>query len=172
MLHDRHPGLQITAQTRDTAASCVLFNPNPEIAVQQRELGARQMVFDAVVYILHLPTSMLSSFPSESVRDDILKELQAHFDMLRLNPSARLMIATKSLPEPGSIDMEIEAAARIQDLLLLQMAKDRLLEMSQILELVDKVGDDAGHFVIAEKRMSRRSATVILEARIEAFSDR
>jgi hypothetical protein len=161
MQDDRRRESSLAGKTADTAS---------RITIQHRALGAPQDVDDAAVYILHLPAPSLST-PSTSLAARITAELRAHFNILRANSSATLMLLARLLPEPGTVDADVEAFARTHDLWLLQMANDRALETSQLLEILDAVRDGTGRLVVVNKLSSRRHFTVALEVQIRPLSD-
>ena len=140
------------------------------ISIQHRTLGAPQNVEDAAVYILHLPAPSLSTL-STSLAAQITAELRAHFKILRVNSSVTLVLVARLLPEPGTVDADVEALARMHDLWLLQMTNNRALETSQLLELLDGVRDGTGRLVVVHKLSSRRHFTAALEVQFRPLSD-
>jgi hypothetical protein len=131
------------------------------ITVQRRVPEALQTVKDAAVYILHLPPPS-PEVPSHSLPARILAELRAHLGVLRANTSATLILAPRLLPEPGTVDPDVEAMARLRDLSRLQLANDREMEMGELVEMVNSVHDNMGWLVVVNKLRSRNSATVAL----------
>ena len=138
--------------------------------IQHRTPGALQNVENAAVYILHLPGPSLSTL-STSLAAQITAELRVHFNILRANSSVTLVLVARLLPEPGTMDADVEALTRMHDLWLLQMTNNRALEISQLLELIDGVRDGAGRLVVVHKLSSRRHSTVALEVQIRPLSD-
>ena len=135
------------------------------ITVQRRMSAAVQVVKDAAVYILRL-TAPTSSLPTQ-----ILTELRAHLGVLRANASATLILAPPLLPEPGTVDLDVEAMARLRDLSHLQLTNEGGLELGELMEMVNSVHDSRGRLVVANKLRSRNSATVALGVKYEAYAD-
>ena len=142
------------------------------ITVQERVPGRQQTVKDAAVYILHLPMPS-PGMSSDSIPASILAELRAHFGVLRANRnSVTLILAPRLLPEPGSVDPDIEAIARTRDLSHLQLANEREMEIGELVEMVKGVHDSTGWLVVANSFRSRNSATMALSIKYQAYADR
>ena len=141
------------------------------IMIQHRPVGAPQTVEDAAVYILHLPAPSLSTL-SSSQASQITAELRAHFNILRTNSNVTLVVVARLVPEPGTMDADAEALARMHDLWLLQMTNNQALEISQLLEALDGVRDGSGRLVVVNKLSSRRHFIVALEVQIRPLSDK
>ena len=135
------------------------------ISVRHYTPGAPQDVHDASVYILHLPAPSLSN-PSTSLVSQITAELRAHFNILRVNSGAKLVLLTRLLPEPGTVDADVEAFARAHDLCLHQMANNWALDTPRLLEILDSVRDSVGRLVVVSKHFSRRHLTAALAVQI------
>lgn len=145
---------------------------SPRITVQKRASGALQVVKDAAVYILRLPAPS-PVMPSHSLPTRILAELRAHLGVLRVNnTSATLVLAPRLLPEPGTVEPDVEAKVRLRDLSRLQLANEREMEMGELLEIVHSVHDSVGRLVVINKLRSRNSATVALGVKYQAYADR
>ncbi|KXS96188.1 hypothetical protein AC578_2673 [Pseudocercospora eumusae] len=122
------------------------------ITLQERMPSAPQTVKDAAVYILRLPATLRPSAAQ------ILTELGAHLGALRANSSATLILAPPLLPEPGTLDPDSEARARVRDLARLQLTNETDLELSELIELVNSVHDSNGRFRVVSKLRTRDSA--------------
>jgi hypothetical protein len=133
------------------------------ITVQKRMPAAVQVVKDAAVYILR-PTT-----PSPSLPAQILAELSAHLGVLRANALATVILAPPLLPEPGTVDPDVEAMARLRDLSRLQLTNECGLELGELIEMVNSVHDSRGRLVVVNKLRSRNSATVALGVKYEAY---
>ena len=144
---------------------------NHRITVQKRAPGGLQTVKDAVVYILRLPASSPAVL-SQSLPASILGELRAHLGVLRANTAATLILMVRLLPEPGTVDPDVEALARLRDLSRLQLANEREMEMEETVEMVNSVHDSIGCLVVVNKLRSRNSATVALAVKYQAYADR
>ena len=138
---------------------------NGRITVQKRMPAAAQAVKDAAVYILRLTT------PSPSLPAQILAEMNAHIDVLRANALATLILAPPLLPEPGTVDLDVESTARLRDLSSLQLTNECGLELRELIEIVNSVHDSRGRLVVANKLRSRNNATVALGVKYEAYAD-
>lgn len=132
-------------------------------------MGAIQGVQDASIYILHLPAPSFFEKSSTST-SQITGELKVHFNVLRANPSATLIVVGRMLPEPGSKDPHVEADVRSHDLCLLQMTNDQTMETAQLLEILDSVRDGEGRFAVANRLSTRTSGAVALQVKIRSLS--
>lgn len=123
---------------------------SPRITVTTRILGARQPITDAAVYILHFSNA-------------ILAELRIHCSILCASSGIMLILTGSLLPEPGSMaDPEIEATVRSRDLSLFQLTNKGEMEMAELLEMLDTVGDSVGRLVVTNKLYSRNNLVVAL----------
>lgn len=125
-----------------------------------------QCVHHAAVYILHL-SSLLPRVPARSVPDRIIAELRAHIGVLR-SSSAMLVLIAQVLPEPGTVDRDIEAVARLRDLSFLQLANEHEIEMLELVNLVNSVKDGLGQLVLTNRHRGRSPVTVALEIRYQS----
>ncbi|MCJ1251841.1 hypothetical protein MMC30_009079 [Trapelia coarctata] len=141
------------------------------ITVQQRTPGTLQSVYDAAVYILRLP-SPSPGVPSHLLPARIIAELRAHMGVLRASSSATLVLTARLLPEPGTVDPDVEAIARLRDLSLLQLANEREIEVLELMDILNSVRDSMGRLVLVNKLRSHNNATVALEVRYQAYADR
>lgn len=134
------------------------------ITIQRRAPAAVQSVKDAAVYILRLAAS-------PSLREQVLAELNVHLHVLRANTSSTLILALPSLPEPGTVDPDVEATARLWDLLRMQLTNECELEVSDLVELINSVQDSRGRLVVVNKLCSRNSTTMVVGVKYEALID-
>ena len=142
------------------------------ITVQKRVPGTQQTVKDAAVYIIHLPAPSAGT-PSHTFPARILAELRAHLGVLRANrTSVTLILAPRLLPEPGTVDPDVEAIARLRDLSQLQLANEHEMEMGELVEMVNSVHDSMGWLVVANKLRSRNGITVALGIKYWAYADK
>ncbi|KAL4887519.1 hypothetical protein BJY04DRAFT_212555 [Aspergillus karnatakaensis] len=139
---------QLTSLT--SAASNNNTSSSPNITIQQRTPATPQPISDASVYILHLPSPSPTT-PFGSLAARTIAELRAHLDVLRSNPSTTLILTPRLLPEPGSVNPDVEATARLRDLALLQLANEREIELTELLSIVNSVSDTMGRFVVVNK---------------------
>lgn len=140
------------------------------ITVQKRTPGTPQTVNDAAVYILHLP-SPSPGVPSHSLPAQIIAELRAHFSVLRASNYATLILAPRLLPEPGTVDPDVEAIARLRDLSLLQLANEREIEMAELVDILNSIRDSMGQLVVVNKLRSHNNATVALGVKYQAYAN-
>ena len=93
-----------------------------------------QSVTDAAVYIIHVPAA--------SSGLTIKAELDDYLGVLRGCGGILLVLTTRLLPEPGTLfNPEVEAVARARDLSMLQLANESEIEMSELLSIINTVGD-------------------------------
>ena len=173
ILSKRYPLLQIIVQMSEVALEPGKAKElSPRIKVQKWVSGAQQCVKDAAVYILRLPPPF-SGVSSPSIPTTFLAELHAHLNVLRANrTSVMLILAPCLLPEPGTVDPDIEATARLRDLSRLQLANEYEMEMGELVELVSSVNDGVGGLLVINKCRSRNTATVALSIKYQGYGDR
>ncbi|CAK1362398.1 unnamed protein product [Cercospora beticola] len=171
-LAEKASELQVVIQLQETAArqhptsngmTATPQTVNARVQVRERSRGAPQPVQDAAVYVLHLPGTSLTA-SSSSLREQILRELRAHFNVLRVNRSATLILVARLLPGAGQhFEQDPAAAALVQDLLLMQMTNEREWDLEMLTELLDEVSDASGRMVITHNHSSREkhSAAVV-----------
>lgn len=138
------------------------------ITAYDREPGTPQTISNAAVYILHVPP-LSSNIPSSSMPAQIIGELRAHLHVLSANSSATLFLAARLLPELGNVDPNVEAPARVRDLSLFQLANEREMEVSELVEIVNSVNDSGGRLIVASKLRSRNNVTVALSVKYQAY---
>jgi hypothetical protein len=141
------------------------------ITVQQRAPGTLQCVHDAAIYILRLP-SPSPGVPAHSLPARIIAELRAHIGVLRASSCATLVLTARLLPEPGTVDQDVEAIARLRDLSLFQLANEREIEMLELMDMLNSVRDSVGRLVLVNKLRSCNNVTVAFEVRYQAYADR
>jgi hypothetical protein len=130
-----------------------------------------QAVQDAAVYILRVPPTSLE-LPSRLLLERIYVELKAHIAVLRANSSATLVLTAHLLPEFGAVDPDVEAGARLRDLSLAQLANDREIESSEVMEVLNSVRDDRGRLVLVNKLRFRNNAAVAFEIHYQEDAER
>ena len=145
---------------------------SPRITVQKRAPGTQQLIKDAAAYILRFSATSPGVL-SHPLHSTILAELRAHFAVLRAHSaSVTLILALRLLPEPGTVDPDIEAIARVQDLCQMQLANEHETEMQELVELVNSVQDSRGWLTVANKFGSGSSTTVALSIKYQPYADR
>lgn len=120
-----------------------------------------QVVKDAALYIVRFPTLSLG-MSGHSLSDRALAELRAHLGVLRVDTSMKLILVLCLIPEPGSVNTDVEAAARARDLYRLQLTNEQEIEITELVEMVNNVQDNMGGLVVVNKLNLRNSATVAL----------
>lgn len=138
------------------------------VNVQRRPVGQTQTVRNAGVYVLHLgsPSPLLNESVA-SLTSRLTAELRAHLPVLRDNRAATLVVAMRLLPDPGSVDVGVEAAARMRDLVLLQLANERDLEVSELVDLIQGVGDRSGRLMVVNRVRDNARAIVALGVKFQ-----
>lgn len=191
MLADLHPALHFVVQldpsltstfrkglepplTRNGSADgdlALALRPDytsSRITMESRLPGIPQTVRDAAVYILCKPPSSSRLFSSQPgaapccFRSWITSELQAHIDVLSAGHSTLIISTGPVLPEPGTVDAEVEAVARLRDLSSFQLFNEHEIEMLELVELVNGVSDGSGKLVVVNQLRSRKKVTVAL----------
>ncbi len=120
------------------------------------------------MYVLDLGSP--SASPADTLGNltsRITAELVAHLPILRDNRSATLVVAMRLLPDPGSVDVGVEAVARTRDLVLLQLANERDLEVSELVDLVQGVGDATGRLAVVSRARGRDNSVVALGVKFQ-----
>jgi hypothetical protein len=179
-LANLYPTLHIIVQTPTAATSGSAFDDirfttsinsttASNITIQHRPLTASQLILDASIYILHLPQPSPIT-PFAVLTPLIATELRVHLDVLRVNPTATLILTPRLLPEPASVDPDAEATARLRDLALLQLANEREIGLEEWIAILNSVSDNMGRLVVVNKIRSRESTSVLLEVRYQAFN--
>ncbi|QIW99247.1 hypothetical protein AMS68_004765 [Peltaster fructicola] len=155
----------VSGSTTGSVSSSFLY---ALFGTEYRAPGTAQTHMRAAVYIFHLPP-MSALSPGERPVSRIITELKAHFCMLRKNPTAMLIIVGRLLPEPGSVDPDIEAVARGRDLAMKQLSNLRELEVKEMADLVAGIQDKFGRLLIVNKLVERRNPVVALEIRYQTY---
>lgn len=143
---------------------------NAKVTLQKRSLGTSQPVRNAAIYILHLP-SPTPSLKWSTIAIHATAELTAHVDVLRANPGSRLILTALVLPPPGTVDVEVEATARLRDISLLQLSNGRHAEKVEVVDLLNGIRDSSGGFVVTDEIRCPSSPFVALEIRYQSYDD-
>lgn len=134
------------------------------MTIQKRATGTPQNVPDAGVYVVGLPSSLLG-LPLQSTLHQITSELRAHLDVARTTRCPILVLTPRLLPKPGTVDPGVEALARLRDLSLLQLGNEREMEMVELINVVNGIGDAAGCLRVVRRLSDRKTSNVALEVR-------
>jgi len=160
---------QSSVSHRSSLTSDVQQSTSSRISLQQRSPGMIQNIYDAAVYILHLPSAS-PRHPSQILLAQMTAELRAHLGVLHANTGATLVLTARLLLEPGDIEPGIEAITRLHDLSLAQLTNEQEIELFQIIDMINSVRDRTGRLVLANKLFARNNATVVFEIRYQVYS--
>lgn len=105
---------------------------------------------------------------ASTLREQLLAELRAHVQVLRTNASSTLILALPVLPEPGSVEPDVEVSARLWDLSRQQLTKESDLSLSDLVELFNSIQDNEGRLVVVSKLRSRSCATMAVGVKFDA----
>lgn len=84
-----------------------------------------------------------------------------------------MVLTVPSLSERGTVSTEAAVQTRIRDLSLMQLANERELEMSELMNLLNGVSDSEGRLVLVNKvRSAGNNGAVALEVKYQAYTDR
>ncbi|KAL4944994.1 hypothetical protein BDV06DRAFT_209861 [Aspergillus oleicola] len=170
-----HSGLISESNEGSAGASWMTYHLPPSISnrvlVQSRAIGASQTVVGAAVYILRVlsPSPIL---PWAMLRSQTLKELQVHLQVLRTQPSSRLIVTSLVLPPPATIDSGTEAAIRLRDIALFQLSNERQPSKEDIIELITSTRDPGGVLVVSRELQTHNSAAIGFEVHYGPANDR
>ncbi|KXG53335.1 uncharacterized protein PGRI_003850 [Penicillium griseofulvum] len=143
----------------------------PRITLQNRTQGTLQNVHDADVYVIGLP-SPSPTLPVLTILDQMASELRAHLPVARASRRpAILMLVPRLIYDHGSTaESTGELVARLHDLSLLQLANERAMEMAELIQIVNSIGDGTGRLGVVRRMGTPHMAGVLLEVRYHAYS--
>ncbi|RAH69270.1 trypacidin cluster transcriptional coactivator tpcD [Aspergillus aculeatinus CBS 121060] len=144
-LATQYPSLRFTVQLQSSRHDR-LRTSNPRITIAHRQPGSPQPILNAALYILNFPIPVPGSSPA-LVATHLSVELRAHLPALRLNRSATLVVIA---PSTSDSDEGIRLT-RIRDLSLLQLARQRELGLSEVINLLNGVSDGEGRLVLVNQ---------------------
>ncbi|KAJ5738569.1 hypothetical protein N7493_001724 [Penicillium malachiteum] len=168
-LADRYPTLgQLILQSDGD------LQPNgksPRVSFQKRCLGSLQNVPDADVYLIGLSSSSLA-LPASAILDQIASELRAHLHILRSERRPAVLLLT---PRPMSdnipgTESTSELITRLHDLSLLQLANERTMEMTELMQVINGIGDTAGCLGVVRRMTCPHITDALLEVRYHAYA--
>ena len=96
-----------------------------------------------------------------------MAELNAHLPALRANGST-LIVEVPFVPEPGSVDPNVEASARLWDLSRSQLTNESDLEVADLESVISGVKDASGKLIVVNKLHSRSSTTMAVGIKYES----
>ena len=140
------------------------------VSIQHRTPGTPQPIQDAALYILRMQSPPPGD-PPHSAQARIISELSAHIYALR-HSGARLILVPQLLPEPGTVDPDVEAMVCVRDLSLLELANEQTMEMPALMDTLNGMRDNMGQLVVVNKFRSRNNAVVALEIRYQPYAAR
>jgi hypothetical protein len=140
------------------------------ISIQRRKPTTPQSVKNAAVYILQ-PSFPSMSTDGSTVQELLTAELHSHFNILRANPSALLILAPTLLPEPGSVAVDLEVQARLRDFANLQLSNEYALEVTELIKMTESVCDHHGRLIVTSRIRSLDGATIALAVQYQTFAD-
>ncbi|KAI0841391.1 hypothetical protein F5Y06DRAFT_285499 [Hypoxylon sp. FL0890] len=144
---------------------------NPRISIQHCAPGSPQVVRDATIYMFRVPQVDSGGFDASQTRDvQIIPQLWAHFSILKANTAVIFLLVAQVLPDPGSVDPDIEEAACLRDLWKMQLANGHEMQVGELIEIINSVHDGFGGLVVVDKLQSRSSATMAFGIKYQAFS--
>jgi hypothetical protein len=151
------------------------------ISVTYRTSGMPQPVTDAAVYLLHTQVAHPKTASAQNVNGmgmgmgmglamTVRAELQDHLGVLRASGGVMLILTTRLLPDPGSTpDPEVEAVARTRDLHMLQLANEAEMEMTELLAIIETVGDALGKLALSNELRSHDGLVLALAVKYQAY---
>lgn len=143
-------------------------NLSRRIKVQYRAPASPQTVKDAAVYILNLPT-LSTAIGGDCLRSQIVAELRAHAEILRVNTSATLILLSDLLSESKGVDdRDVKATAYFRDLSLWQMTNGWGIDLAELVDLVNGMQDGMGQLIISDKLRLRNGAIVALYVKYQS----
>ena len=139
------------------------------VALQRSPRTATQTVQGAAVYILHLPRPSLG-LASGSLGPYVITCLQAHLDVLQLNPTSRMLLLIRPFPGdetcPG-----VTAQTRLRDLSHWQLTNNYDLDVQDVVRLLPSACNGLGRLVLVNKVRDGHRTIVALEIRFKAYGD-
>ncbi|EED18975.1 conserved hypothetical protein [Talaromyces stipitatus ATCC 10500] len=174
MLHitvQLRPTCSTSGKNRVTASNVDRMRP-PRITILDRVPGSPQPIQDAAVYIINLPLPD-PGMPPSPLAMQIRAEMMAHLNTLRTNRSATMVLVVPSLSDCGAESGKSVSLAGIRDFSLLQLANEREMRLTEIIDLLHKMSDSEGRLVLVNKVISAgRYGIVGLEVKYQAYADR
>ncbi|KAI0417494.1 hypothetical protein F5X98DRAFT_387057 [Xylaria grammica] len=143
---------------------------NSRISFERRSPGSPQTVRDATIYMLRVPTNDLGFLGYPGAGNLlILPELWVHLSILKANRAATFILLVQVLPDPDSVDVDIEETARLRDLWKMQLVNGHEIQAGELYNMINGVGDSVGRLVVVNKLESRHSTIVAFIIKYEDF---
>ncbi|KAJ0164699.1 hypothetical protein CTA2_404 [Colletotrichum tanaceti] len=147
------------------------------LEVRNRAPGTTQDEKDAAVYLLHVPDPFF--YASSGAHAEVcVAELRAHFDMLRTNETATVILIADVVPESGGLgggggggggggspDGPAEVRARLDDLLLLQTGHDAVFDVKRLEALLEFAREGADSVTVVNRLSSASHSLVAIVLR-------
>ncbi|KAL6702828.1 hypothetical protein ACN47E_000914 [Coniothyrium glycines] len=161
------PGTEDTNTTAAPPAASASASAQHCTTVERRHPASQQPVPDAAVYLVQ-PSFRAASTAAYTPCALLTAELHAHFRVLQARPSALLILAPALLPEPGSVAVNLEVAARLLDFADRQFGSPGAIEVSELFRLTESVRDAHGGLMVANRLRSADGGTVALVVKYQA----
>jgi hypothetical protein len=161
--------IQLLANYKPASEETIDSSGLGHVTIQICTSTSPQSITDAWLYIVHLPIPSILDTPA-----DILSQathlLWTHFSILRQNTYSRVVVVAHGIVGSAKANSKADAAARMYDLLLMQMAADiHAITMEQIAHLVSNVRDTSWKLIICAKEVSDSHPIVAFEVALEAI---
>ncbi|RAL16196.1 uncharacterized protein BO97DRAFT_403310, partial [Aspergillus homomorphus CBS 101889] len=161
-LANQYPSLHFTVQLQSSRHDRPR-TPNPRITISHRQPGTPQPILNAALYILNFPIPV-PGLSLTLMAAQFSDELRAHLPALRLNRSATLVVIAPSMSDSE----EGIVLTRIRDLSLMQLASQRELGLSEVINLLNGVSDGEGRLVLVNQvRSVGKYGVVALEVKYQ-----
>lgn len=143
-------------------------NSTARVKVQYRTDGGPQTIQGAAIYLYYVPPPSTTR-KVEQVLAELDAELRAHYSVLHSCPNATMVVVMHLLPNPGVLSGHVEAKLRTLDMLLHQLANQRLLEEQDVLNVLGQIRDTTGRLVLVKKSVDRHRPVTVLEIKAEVY---
>ncbi|WQF88455.1 Putative O-methyltransferase COMT-type, winged helix-like DNA-binding domain superfamily [Colletotrichum destructivum] len=162
-----------TKQKTESACSSRRFETSGWLEIQNRAHGTTQNETNAAVYLLHVPDPFF--YASSGAHAEVcVAELRAHFDMLRTNETATVILIADVVPErsggDGSPDGPAAARARLNDLLLLQAGHDVVFDVKRLRALLEFAREGSDRVTVVKQLSSASHSSVAFVLRSRSLS--
>ncbi|KAK6217285.1 hypothetical protein QIS74_07399 [Colletotrichum tabaci] len=182
-LRTRNPSLHFVVQMHEgskqkteSAYSSRRVKTSSWLEIQSRAPGTTPNETNAAVYLLHVPDPFF--YASSGAHAEVcVAEFRAHFDVLRTNETATVILIADVVPESGSRgggggspDGPAEARALLNDLLLLQAGHDVVFDVKRLEALLEFAREGADRVTVVNKLSSASQSLVAFVLRSRSLS--
>ncbi|EPE30001.1 S-adenosyl-L-methionine-dependent methyltransferase [Glarea lozoyensis ATCC 20868] len=119
-----------------------------------------QPVTTAQIYLLRM---ILHDWPAA----EAITILSNHLEVLKANPSARLLVMDTVLPVSGSVPKNEEALLRVRDLAMVQAFNSKERELGEFEDLFERTRDAEGGLVLKNTFKPTESVMTVMEVAYE-----